>query len=63
MNKLRRMLRGLVLVLLARHSIFDALSKTQYIRPFYMNPQLSHLPQMPRTSHMWYVPRKNIFSK
>ncbi|KAL1317467.1 hypothetical protein HN51_069571 [Arachis hypogaea] len=35
----------------------------QYIRPFYMNPQLPHLPQMPRTSHMWYVPRKNIFSK
>ncbi|KAL4356321.1 hypothetical protein AHAS_Ahas09G0075000 [Arachis hypogaea] len=44
-------------------SIFDALSKTQYIRPFYMNPQLSHLPHMPRTSHMWYVQRKNIFSK
>jgi receptor expression-enhancing protein 5/6 len=34
-----------------------------YLRPFYMNPQLPKMPQMPGTSQMWYVPRKNIFSK
>jgi receptor expression-enhancing protein 5/6 len=28
-----------------------------------MNPQLPKMPQMPGTSQMWYVPRKNIFSK
>lgn len=34
-----------------------------YIRPFYMNPQLPQMPQIPGASQMWYVPRKNIFSK
>ncbi|CAJ2647916.1 unnamed protein product [Trifolium pratense] len=34
-----------------------------YLRPFYMNPQLPKMPQMPGTSQMWYVPKKNIFSK
>jgi len=31
-----------------------------------MNPQMPQMPQMPKfsgTSQMWYVPRKNIFSK
>ncbi|KAJ1423619.1 TB2/DP1/HVA22-related protein [Sesbania bispinosa] len=31
-----------------------------YVRPFYMNPQM---PQIPGASQIWYVPRKNIFSK
>jgi receptor expression-enhancing protein 5/6 len=35
----------------------------RYLRPFYMNPQLPQMPLMPGTSQMWYVPRKNIFSK
>ncbi|XP_058769200.1 HVA22-like protein c [Vicia villosa] len=34
-----------------------------YLRPFYMNPQMPQMPQIPGTSQMWYVPRKNIFSK
>ncbi|KAK7274804.1 hypothetical protein RIF29_15903 [Crotalaria pallida] len=35
-----------------------------YIRPFYMNPQMPQMPQIPRgASQMWYVPKKNIFSK
>lgn len=34
-----------------------------YVRPFYMNPQMPQMPQIPRASQMWYVPRKNIFSK
>ncbi|KAI4314180.1 hypothetical protein L6164_027115 [Bauhinia variegata] len=33
-----------------------------YIRPFYMNPQIP-VPQIPPASQMWYIPRKNIFSK
>ena len=26
-------------------------------------PQMPQMPQIPGTSQMWYVPRKNIFSK
>lgn len=28
-----------------------------------MNPQMPQMPQIPLNSQMWYVPRKNIFSK
>ncbi|BAT99265.1 HVA22-like protein c isoform X1 [Vigna umbellata] len=34
-----------------------------YVRPFYMNPQMPQMPKFPGASQMWYVPRKNIFSK
>lgn len=28
-----------------------------------MNPQMPQMPKIPGASRMWYVPRKNIFSK
>ncbi|XP_061338810.1 HVA22-like protein c isoform X1 [Gastrolobium bilobum] len=31
-----------------------------YIRPFYMNPRM---PQISQTSQIWFIPRKNLFSK
>ncbi|WVZ10369.1 hypothetical protein V8G54_014899 [Vigna mungo] len=34
-----------------------------YVRPFYMNPQMPQMPKFSGASQMWYVPRKNIFSK
>ncbi|KAK7309771.1 hypothetical protein RJT34_06765 [Clitoria ternatea] len=34
-----------------------------YVRPFYLNPQMPQIPQMRGASQMWYVPRKNIFTK